>query len=169
MTTIAISSPSRFRPEAVSFSCRPGGCWAPEFPKFLRSKCRTLAFLLLLLLCAANCLMAQDSPTSAQNSAVIRIATIRRITQRKSRNYVEFEINAGQPVDPETQVLNGRDRLVIDFPSAVPGSELHNLSVDQGELVDVRVGPFDKKPPVTRIVLDLRRPQDFQVLHSGKG
>src|SRR5215471_11930197 len=113
MTTIAVSSPSRFRGEAVSFSVRPGGCCAPEFLKFFSSnKYRTLALQFLFLVSAANCLMAQDSPTRAQNSAATRIATIRRITLRKSCNYVEFEINASQPVDPKTQVLNGPDRLV---------------------------------------------------------
>src|SRR5215469_14107071 len=169
MTTIAVSSPSRFRPEAVFFGGLLGGGYAPESPKFLHSKYWTLAFQFLILLCATNCLMAQDSPTNAQNSAVTRIATIRRITLLKNRKYVEFEINVSQPVDPKAQVLNGPDRLVIDFPNAIPWSELHNLPVDQGEVVDLRVGLFDKTPPVTRIVLDLKKPQGFQILPSGNG
>src|SRR5262252_9248046 len=118
MTTVAVAFPSRFRPEAVFFGGLLGGCYAPESLKFLPSKYWTLAFHFLILLCAAHCLMAQDSPTNAQNSVVTRIATIRGITLLKNRKYVEFEINVSQPVDPKAQLLNGPDRLVIDFPNA---------------------------------------------------
>ena len=164
MTRVANSCPSRFHPQAVFFGSLPG---AQESLNFFPSKYRALAFQFLILLSAANCLMAQDSAAVVQNLAVSRIATIRRITLLKNGKYVEFEINASQSVDPKTRVLSGPDRLVIDFPNAVPGSELHNLSVDQGEVVDVRVGLFEKKPPVTRIVLDLKTPQNFQILPSG--
>src|SRR5215469_4222014 len=167
MTMVAISRPSRFRPKAVVFGGLLGGYRARESLNSPASKSWAPALQFLILLCAANCLMAQDSPAVVQNMAVSRIATIRRITLRKDRKYVEFEINASQRVDPETRVLSRPDRLVIDFPNAVPGSELHNLSVDQGEVLDVRVGLFDKNPPVTRIVLDLKTPQNFQILPSG--
>ena len=38
----------------------------------------------------------------------------------------------------------------------------HN--VDRGEVKDVRFGLFQGKPPVTRIVLDLKTPQSYQGL-----
>ena len=160
MTTIANPCLSRFLPKTV-------GVYVRESLNFLPSKYCVLAFQFLVLLSAANCLMAQDSPTVVQNLTVSRTATIRRITLLKNRKYVELEINASQRVDPETRVLSGPDRLVIDFPNAVPGNELHRISVAQGEVVDVRVGLFDKKPAVTRIVLDLKTPQKFQILPSG--
>jgi len=164
---VAISRPSRFRPKAVVFGGLLGGYRARESLNSPASKSWAPALQFLILLCAANCLMAQDSPAVVQNMAVSRIATIRRITLRKDRKYVEFEINASQRVDPETRVLSRPDRLVIDFPNAIPGSAPRHLSVDHGEVVDVRVGLLSNRPPVTRIVLDLKRPQDFQILPSG--
>src|SRR5215469_1542721 len=160
MTTLANPCLSRFLPKTV-------GGYARESLNFFPSKYCALVFQFLILLCAANCLMARDSPTVVQKLTVSRIATIRRVTLLKNRKYVELEINASQRVDPETRVLSGPDRLVIDFPNAVPGNELHRISVAQGEVVDVRVGLFDKKPAVTRIVLDLKTPQKFQILPSG--
>jgi len=65
-------------------------------------------------------------------------------------------------------VLTGPDRLVIDFPNAVPGTELRNIPVNRGEVKGVRVGLFAQNPPVTRVVLDLKVPQPYQLFPSGK-
>jgi len=57
---------------------------------------------------------------------------------------------------------------VIDFPNAVPGNQLRSQSVDRGEVKDVRVGLFQSKPPVTRIVLDLKTAQSYQIFPYGR-
>jgi len=85
-----------------------------------------------------------------------------------SSSDVEVQITASQPVRPQTHVLTGPDRLVIDFPNAVPGSDLHNVPVNRGEVKSVRVGLFTANPPVTRVVLDLKTPQPYQLFPSGK-
>jgi hypothetical protein len=64
--------------------------------------------------------------------------------------------------------LTGPDRLVVDFPNAVPSSQLRSQSVDRGEVKDVRVGLFQGNPPVTRIVLDLKTAQSYQVFPNGR-
>jgi hypothetical protein len=63
--------------------------------------------------------------------------------------------------------VTGPDRLVIDFPNSVPGANLHNLIVNRGAVTDIRVGLLSARPPVTRVVLDLRSPQPYQLLPSG--
>ena len=106
-------------------------------------------------------------PQQIEGAASGQSATIRRVTVLGTRNDIEIEIDASQQVTPQTRVLTGPDRLVIDFPNAVPGSGLRNLSVNRGDVKDVRVGLFEANPPTTRVVLDLKTPQNFQIFPSG--
>ena len=86
-------------------------------------------------------------------------ATIRGISVLGSSGAsFELEIAGTQAITPQTRVLTGPDRLVMDFPGAVPGRALRNLASISGEVKGVRVGLFENDPPVTRIVLDLRSP-----------
>lgn len=94
--------------------------------------------------------------------------SVRTVKVLGSKDAVELEVEASDRIVPQTQVLTGPDRLVIDFPNAVPGNQLHSQSVDRGEVRDVRVGLFQSKPPVTRIVLDLKTAQSYQVFPNGR-
>jgi hypothetical protein len=94
-------------------------------------------------------------------------ATIRKVAVLGTGNNVEVEITGSQPLIPETQAVTGPDRLVLDFANAEPGSSLHNLAVSRGEMKAVRVGLFRANPPVTRVVLDLKSPQQYQLFPSG--
>jgi hypothetical protein len=85
-----------------------------------------------------------------------------------SKGAVEIEIEASDRLVPQTQVLTGPDRLVVDFPNATPGAELRSQSVNRGEVKDVRVGLFQSNPPVTRVVFDLKSPQSYQVFPYGR-
>ena len=85
-----------------------------------------------------------------------------------SKDAVEIEVEASDRIVPQTQVLTGPDRLVVDFPNRVPSNQLRSQSVDRGEVKDVRVGLFQSKPPVTRLVLDLKTAQSYQVFPSGR-
>jgi hypothetical protein len=55
----------------------------------------------------------------------------------------------------------------MDFPKSVPGSDLHNVTINRGKIRDLRVGLFRTNPPVTRVVVDLDAPQPFEVFSSG--
>ena len=81
----------------------------------------------------------------------------------ESKGAVEIEVEANDRIVPQTQVLTGPDRLVIDFPNSVPGKQLFSQSVNRGEVKDVRIGLFQSKPPITRLVLDLKAAQSYQV------
>src|SRR6266702_8970995 len=113
--------------------------------------------LLLAALCAslvAPSLLAQTS--------------VRTVKVLASKNAVEIEVEASDRIVPQAQVLTGPDRLVVDFPNAVPSNQLRSQSVDRGEVKDVRIGLFQSKPPVTRLVLDLKTAQSYQVFPSGR-
>jgi hypothetical protein len=94
-------------------------------------------------------------------------ATIRRVAVLGGGS-VEVEIVASEPVIGQGQVVTNPDRLVIDFPNAVPGADLHNFTVNRGAVKDIRVGLLTAHPPVTRVVLDLKTPQPYQLFPSGK-
>jgi hypothetical protein len=114
------------------------------------------------VLWAATCLAV---PSASQAQAV---PSIRKVQVLRTRNLVEIEIEATDRIIPQTNVLTGPDRLVVDFVNALPGAQLHNLAVNRGEVKNLRVGLFSADPPVTRIVLDLNGRQPYQVFPSGR-
>jgi hypothetical protein len=122
-----------------------------SFSRMIRSR------LLLAGLCvplAASILLAQ--------------ASVRSVKVLGSKDAVEIEVAASDRIVPQTRVLTGPDRLVVDFPNAVPSSQLRSQSVDRGEVKDLRVGLFQSKPPVTRVVLDLKSAQSYQIFPYGR-
>ncbi len=94
-------------------------------------------------------------------------ATISRIALLGSDNGLELKISATLPVATDTQVLSGPDRIVIDFPGALPGAQLRGFAVNQAGIRAIRAGLFEAKPPKTRVVIDLDRPMQYQLLPSG--
>jgi hypothetical protein len=94
--------------------------------------------------------------------------SVRGVKVLGSKDAVEIEVESSDRLVPLTQVLTGPDRLVVDFPNAVPGVQLRSQSVNRGDVKDVRVGLFQAKPPVTRIVLDLKTAQSYQVFPYGR-
>jgi hypothetical protein len=112
------------------------------------------------LLAAAALSPAQKSaPISAPNSA-----RVEHVVVRGTGAAMEVEIQtSGAPVAPDTQAITGPDRIVVDFPGALPAAELRALKVNLGALKGVRSGLFFSNPPITRIVLDLVEPQSYQI------
>ncbi len=113
------------------------------------------------MLLAAVCGLAAPAVLMAQSS-------VRSVKVLGAKDGVEIEVDATDRIVPQTQVLTGPDRLVIDFPNATPGQNLRSQSVDRGEVKDLRVGLFQAKPPVTRLVLDLKTAQSYQVFPNGR-
>jgi hypothetical protein len=95
-------------------------------------------------------------------------AQVKKVAVLKSGDATEIEIETSQRVEPAVQTVTGPDRLVIDFPQSLPGPLLRAMAVNQGEVKGVRVGLLSSKPPVTRVVLDLKSAQVYQVFPSAK-
>jgi hypothetical protein len=94
-------------------------------------------------------------------------AHVEKIQVRGAPDALEIEIRtSGGSVSPNTQVLTAPDRLLVDFPGALPAAELHNLQVHRGALKTVRAGLFFRNPPITRVVLDLAGPQAYQIVNT---
>jgi len=93
---------------------------------------------------------------------------VRQVKVLSAKGAVEIEVEASDRITPETQILTGPDRLVVDFPNSVPSGQLRSQSVNLGQVKDLRIGLFQSKPPVTRVVLDLKAAQSFQVFPYGR-
>src|SRR6202795_4402543 len=108
-------------------------------------------------------LLAAAALSSAQTSAPAS-ARVEHVIVRGTGAAMEVEIQtSGAPVAPDTQAITGPDRIVVDFPGALPDAELRALKVNRGALKGVRAGLFFSNPPITRIVLDLAEPQSYQI------
>jgi hypothetical protein len=109
-----------------------------------------------------------QAPPAAATLLPGAVSQVRRVAVLKAGGATEIEIEASQRIVPEVQVVTGPDRLVIDFPKFTPGPQLRAVAVNQGEVKGVRVGLLSAKPPITRVVLDLKSPQAYQLFPVGK-
>jgi hypothetical protein len=120
---------------------------------------------------------ATAAPSSAMHASARAVATpqhavasaaIKGVRVLGGKNAIEIEVEGSERLTPQTKVLTGPDRLVIDFPNAAPAAQVRNQQVNRGEVKDIRVGLFQTSPPVTRIVLDLKSAQSCQIFPDGK-
>jgi AMIN domain len=98
------------------------------------------------------------APIAAQD-----LGRVHRVSVLKSGQGIEVEIQTSGTVTPQSQRITGPDRIVVDFPGALPGPGLHTFTVNRGALKAIRAGLFSANPPVTRVVLDLLAPQAYQI------
>jgi rhodanese-related sulfurtransferase len=104
-------------------------------------------------------------PVAAQDRSFVQ-----NVAVRDGGSAVEIEIHtSGAAVSPNTQAITGPDRILVDFPGALPASELRALKVNRGPLRSIRPGLFFIDPPITRIVLDLREPQSYRISQIPNG
>jgi len=100
--------------------------------------------------------------------AVKPLARVSRVTLTEANGGIDVEISTTRPVPLRSQVTSEPDRLILDFPDALPGAELRNQAIDRGQVKGIRVGLFTQNPPVTRVVIDLKGAQPYRIFPSGK-
>jgi len=121
---------------------------------------RLLYFGALLGLAAS---LSSPVPTHAQTFATAA-ARVQHIVLHETGAGMEVEIQtSGAAVAPDTQAITGPDRIVVDFPGALPAADLRALKVNRRALKGIRAGLFFDNPPITRVVLDLTGPQSYQI------
>jgi AMIN domain len=127
-----------------------------------------LSYIGALLTAAA--LLSAPVSVSAQKavpSPAAGSSRVQHVNVRESGDDMEVEIQlSGAPVAPNTQAITGPDRIVVDFPGALPAAGLGALKVNQGALKGIRSGLFFDNPPITRIVLDLVEAQPYTISTS---
>jgi len=120
---------------------------------------RVAALYVFLAVLSTSLACAQLSPGS----------TIKWVALSGGGNGTDLEITASQPAATDTRVLTDPDRIVIDFPGAVPGNRLKGFPVNRGPIRAVRTALYTSNPPTTRVVIDLKGPVAYQVVPSGSG
>ena len=96
------------------------------------------------------------------------VARVNRVAVTPSGGGIEVEITTTQSVALRSQVATAPDRLILDFPNALPSSELHDQIIKRGEVKGLRFGLLAQHPPVTRVVIDLKSAQPYRIFPSGK-
>jgi hypothetical protein len=134
--------------------------------------------LLALAVAMGVPLAAQSSPSASERisisavqktpnglvSTASAVARIQHLAVRGTPEAMEIEIEtSGAAVAPDTQAITGPDRIIVDFPGALPSANLRSLQINRGPLKAVRSGLFFNNPPITRIVLDLAGPESYQI------
>ena len=77
-------------------------------------------------------------------------------------------VEASQSVAVRSQVISDPDRLIMDFPNSQPAAALRTTLLNQGDVKGYRVARYSENPPTTRVVIDLNRPQHYQIFPDGK-
>src|SRR3954453_15069781 len=116
----------------------------------------------------ANRLLAASLCAGLSAVSAMAQISVRSLKVLGSKDVVEVEVESSDRIIPETQVLTGPNRLVIDFPNSRPAGDVRSQSVDRGDVKDVRIGLFQSKPPVTRVVVDLKSARSFQIFPYGR-
>jgi len=88
---------------------------------------------------------------------------VRGISVVRGQDGTNVEIRASGLLSPKFLTLKSPDRIVIDLPNAVPQWNVRNIPVHATDLNVVRMARYQADPPTTRVVLDLKAPQGFQL------
>jgi type IV pilus assembly protein PilQ len=77
-------------------------------------------------------------------------------------------LQADGPIEFETFVLDGPDRLVLDLGGTVNRLEHRRIPIDRDGVVQLRAAQHDLIPqPVTRVVFDLEAPLPYRIEREG--
>lgn len=106
--------------------------------------------------------VAPRSPSGDKKTARVEHVIVHAADNGDSGLTIEIQ-TSGASVAPDTQAITGPDRIVVDFPGALPAAELRALKVNQGALKGIRTGLFFNDPPITRVVFDLAKPQSYKI------
>jgi type IV pilus assembly protein PilQ len=93
-------------------------------------------------------------------------AAIRNVSVRHGNGTLDVIIDG--PSEARPFLLKQPDRLVLDFSNVVAKTAIKKIAVNSKDVLQVRVGRFQAEPPVTRVVIDLSGPREFDLVPSAK-
>jgi len=124
----------------------------------------TVSLMFLLLGLAAPPVFPQENPGSGVRDSHPKITSI-EVTE--SAEGVDVEVAFSKLVQPDVRRFEHPDRLVFDFPGCELGHQGQRLVVNRGSVLGVRASEFSIAPPIARVVIDLRSPQDHDEAYVG--
>ena len=121
----------------------------------------TLLFIALLF-----SVVLEGQPSRAVPPRGDQGARVNQVSFKGDGQSMQVEIQTSTPIVPQSQSLASPDRIIVDFPGALPAAQLHSMQLNYGPLKAVRTGLFSANPAITRVVLDLEAPQPYQIVAS---
>lgn len=106
---------------------------------------------------------AKPAPNSA--AASLPPVTIRNIGVVRTSAGMAVEIEGGKTA--KTLRLSDPERLVVDVENSLSATKQRTIMVNGSDLKSVRISQFQLTPPVTRVVLDLAGPREFDLANRG--
>jgi type IV pilus assembly protein PilQ len=103
----------------------------------------------------------------AAPAAASRPVQIRSVNVVRGSHGLQVEVAATGAITPKVMKLTAPDRIVIDVANAVPMRALRTVAVHEADVKSIRTAKYSVNPPATRIVVDLNRPQEFEVTTKG--
>jgi type IV pilus assembly protein PilQ len=106
----------------------------------------------------------QPEAAKAENvPSAAGVIKVRSVSVEKEQDAINVKIAGPSTATPYR--LKNPDRLVLDFANSVMQPSVKNVvKVQSKDVLQVRVGRPDKAPTVTRVVIDLSGPREFEVV-----
>src|SRR5581483_4533226 len=134
------------------FSSRSSVCPAMVFPGFLR-----WCLLATLVAGVSISLGAQSNTPAAVRDVIIAPAA----------GGITIQILASRPITPIVQKLENPPRVVIDLPDALFSAVQKRITVNRQHIIEIRASQFQNTPPVTRVVVQLKKLREYSVSSQG--
>src|SRR5262245_12827548 len=122
--------------------------------------------LIVLLPLLATVLVAAAAETQSSKTGSSRHATLQKVSVVAGDDGITVELITRGAVVRQVAVLDAPARVVLDLPDTVSATSLNHISVQSAGVKDVRVGMDGHAPPTTRVVVDLERSCNYQLLPS---
>ncbi|HEX7961145.1 MAG TPA: AMIN domain-containing protein, partial [Terriglobales bacterium] len=94
-------------------------------------------------------------------------AKVEGVSVVRSNDGINVEIHAAGVGNPKTLKLTSPERIVVDLPNAIAVNSSRQVPVHSPDIKTVRMSQFQANPPVTRVVVDVASPQDYELVNSG--
>ena len=108
----------------------------------------------------------KPAPATATPAGPVEVQNI-KVSAGNQGGFTTVEISANGPLTPRTMKLTGPDRIVLDLLDAVPVIQPRTVAVNAGGVIAVRLGRFQERPPITRLVVDLSATCEFDLSNQG--
>src|SRR5919204_1153729 len=125
---------------------------------------RMLAAIMPLLMFSLA--LAQAPSNDAATQIESKYALLEKVDVMHGPDGLRLEIKASGTLSPQAALVSNPDRLVIDLPEVVV-SRFRSITVGNEGVRAVRIGQNNAHPPVARVVVDLVRPQAYELVPEG--
>jgi len=123
----------------------------------------TLIFPALMFFVSATS-PAQSGAAAAASSA--QRVVVRAVQVAPSAAGIDVQISATGKLAPVVTRVSSPERLVVDLPGALASSP-RKIAVGAAGVKAVRLAQNSANPPLTRVVVDLEQPSDYELVPAG--